>query len=406
MELSHNSQNDQKLQLTIFNTQPPHLYIGGVETRIIQVSKNLPPEIQTTVVCGTKKGFIQESTINKTRYVPSFCTNSVYPMDNWFFNQSISNNNRLLDASVFESHNVSGYKILQKLKSKGQSSRFIETIHGPLADEYAQSKNYPEKSLKDKLANRAMKYLLKTERTLAQEAQTIVTVSQYSRNKIVEYYQVEPSKIRIIPNGVDCQKYRPLENYSQTKKNLGIPDKQCVLYVGQLIPRKGLPHLIDAAEKIVKTYKETVFLIAGDGPLKERLIQRLQKSNLLNNFMFLGNVTGNRLVELYNCADVFVLPSATEGQGIVLLEAQAVQKPVVAFNVGAISESVANNESGLLVNPKTDEFAPAILKLLSDENLRTKMGKKGRELVKNNFSWKLCTERMLSLYNEVAGYSD
>ena len=81
------------------------------------------------------------------------------------------------------------------------------------------------------------------------------------------------------------------------------------------------------------------------------------------------------LSDVYNCADVFALPSIQEGQGIVLLEAQASAMPVVAFNIGGVNEAVRNGETGLLVKlGNTDEFADALLKLLSDKSLHEKMG--------------------------------
>jgi phosphatidylinositol alpha-1,6-mannosyltransferase len=106
------------------------------------------------------------------------------------------------------------------------------------------------------------------------------------------------------------------------------------------------------------------------------------------------------LPALYNCADVFALPSIQEGQGIALLEAQATAKPVVAFDVGGVSEAMVDKETGLLVKPDSRKLADAILKLLSSWSLREKMGVKGREFVSNNFSWDICAQKMLQVYRE------
>ena len=99
-------------------------------------------------------------------------------------------------------------------------------------------------------------------------------------------------------------------------------------------------------------------------------------------FKFLGNLKDDTLPTVYNCADVFALPSIQEGQGIVLLEAQASAKPVVAFDIGGVNEAVRNGETGLLVKlGSTEEFADAMMKLLSDRALREKMGANGRRFV-------------------------
>ena len=99
------------------------------------------------------------------------------------------------------------------------------------------------------------------------------------------------------------------------------------------------------------------------------------------NFKFLGNLKDDKLPAVYNCADVFALPSIQEGQGIVLLEAQACAKPVVAFNIGGVNEAVRNGETGLLVKlGNTDEFADALLKLISDKSFAGKNGSRWTEV--------------------------
>jgi glycogen(starch) synthase len=234
----------------------------------------------------------------------------------------------------------------------------------------------------------------------ARNADLIVTVSNYSKKRMSQFYDVDKSKVRVVPNGVDPQRFKPLQDLEQIKRQIGIDSKLCVLFVGRLIPRKGLPFLVEAAKRVVKEFKETIFVIVGRGPLENHLRAHLEKINLSKNFVFLGDVKERVLPALYNCADVFALPSIQEGQGIALLEAQATAKPVVAFNVGGVQEAVLDEETGLLVEPNSQELADAILKLLADWALREKMGKLGREFVANNFSWNICSQRMLRVYRE------
>ena len=175
-----------------------------------------------------------------------------------------------------------------------------------------------------------------------------------------------------------------------------------MLFVGSLIPRKGLPFLIEAAKKIVKENADTKFLIVGEGPLKTQMTTSLESANLSGNFKFLGNLKEDALSAVYNCADVFVLPSIQEGQGIVLLEAQASGKPVVAFDVGGVNEAVRNGETGLLVKRgSSEELGDALLRLLSNKPLREKMGANGRGFVTENFTWDICAQKMLKVYREV-----
>ena len=330
----------RKLSLAVFNTQPPHLYFGGVERRIVETAKRLRNEVDTSVYCGTKAGFKKTALVNGTTFVPCFSTDALFPLDNWFFNQTLSRAADAIKADVYEAHTVSGYGFLKALRKRNTMKPFIQTIHGVLADEYAQSFQDASPAFRAKLANLIMWQLSKIEEEAARNATLIVTVSKYSLKKIVQFYEVDKTKIRIVPNGVDPQKFRPAEGCERVKRSIGIDKKQCVLFVGRLIPRKGLPFLIEAAKRIVKERSETAFVIVGNGPLRNHLSAYLEKVHLSGNFVFLGDVNENVLPIIYNCADVFAFPSIQEGQGIALLEAQATAKPVVAFNVGGISEAL------------------------------------------------------------------
>ena len=390
-----------KFRLAVFNTQPPHLYFGGVERRIIETTKRLQTQADITVYSGTKAGFKKPMDINGVTFVPCYSTDKLFPLDNWFFNRSLSKKARAIDADVYEAHAVSGYGHLNALNKQGIKRPFVHTIHGVLADEYEQARENGYQSFRSRIANYFMHRLAKLEAETAKNATLIVTISKYSLEKIENHYGVDAAKVRIVPNGVDPEKFKPLEDQEAIKRQFGLGNEPCVLFVGSLIPRKGLPFLVEAAEKIVKKYSGTKFVIVGEGPLKNQLLSNLETANLSGNFKFLGNVKEDMLTALYNCADVFALPSIQEGQGIVLLEAQASARPVVAFDVGGVNEAVRNGETGLLVKRgSSEELADALLKLLSDKALREKMGANGRRFVTENFTWDICAQKMLNVYRE------
>ena len=390
----------KKLRLAVFNTQPP-LYLGGVERRILETAKKLQEKVDTTVYSGTKVGLRKPTMLNGIALVPCFSTDAVFPLDNWTFNQTLSRNADAIKADVYEAHTASGYGLLSAFKKRGWKVPFVQTIHGVLADEYAQAYLRGGLSFRSKLANLFMRQLAKNEEEAAKNATLIVTISQYSLRKIKQFYNVEPAKIRIVPNGVDPQRFNPAGGSEKIKHRLKVGNRQCVLFVGRLIPRKGLGYLVEAAKLVVKERKETLFIIVGNGPSKNKLVSDIDEAGLASNFAFLGDVSEQDLPAVYRCADVFALPSIQEGQGIALLEAQASAKPVVAFNVSGVTEAVQNGETGLLVKPSSSiELAGAILRLLADSSLRAKMGAKGREFVQKELSWEICAERMLKVYRE------
>jgi glycosyltransferase involved in cell wall biosynthesis len=391
-----------RFRLAVFNTQPPHLYFGGVERRILETTKRLQNKADITIYSGTKSGFREATTINSVNIVPCYSTDRLFPLDNWFFNRSLQKKASEMNANVYDAHAVSGYGFSKTLKKLGISKPLVHTIHGVLADEYEQAKKEESQSFRGWAANQFMKRLAKLEEETAKSATLIVTISKYSLEKIQQHYSIESDKVRIIPNGVDVEKFKPAENVEASKRQFFLDNVPCVLFVGSLIPRKGLHFLIEAAKEIVKVQPATKFLIVGEGPLKNNLTTSTEGANLLGNFKFLGNLNEHELAAIYGCADAFVLPSTQEGQGIVLLEAQAAAVPVVAFNVGGVSEAVRNGETGFLVKASSSvELAGALLRLLSNRGLREKMGKSGRKFVTENFTWDICAERMLKVYQEV-----
>lgn len=393
-----------KVRLAVFNTQPPHLYFGGVERRIMETAKRLSTNVNITIYSGTKAGFKKPTKVDGIGLVPCFSTDALFPLDNWFFNHTLVNDGGAIEADVYEAHNASGYAFLKSLRKRKPKAPFVQTVHGVLADEYIQTVAAGSLTPRERLASLLMWRLSRLEGESARNASLVVTVSNHSARRAAELYNVDKAKIRVVPNGVDAERFKPTKSADSFKQRLGLGNRQVVLFVGRLIPRKGLQYLVEAAKPIIKERSNTLFVILGDGPLRSKLTAQLMRVGISENFLFLGDVKENPLPSFYNCADVFAFPSVQEGQGIALLEAQASAKPVVAFDVGGVSEAVREGESGLLVERgNSDVLAEAILRLLSDSSLRQRMGSVGREFVMANYTWDICAEKMLEVYREAAG---
>ncbi len=394
----------EKPRLAVFNTQPPHLYFGGVERRIIETAKRLKANMDIAIYCGTKAGFKAPLDIDGARIVPFHSTDTVFPLDNWVFNRTMASMVGRIEADIYEAHAASGNGFVKALKRRKSKVPFIQTVHGVLGDEYLQAKRIGGLSLRDRAANLFMWQLSRVEGEAARNADIVVTVSKYSKTRIVELYGVDETRIRVVPNGVDPEKFKPVVVTGEFKAKYGLTGKRIVLFVGNLIPRKGLNYLIRAAEIVVKEDPNVVFVIVGKGPLRDRLVANVGERNLSGNFVFLSDIDDERLPAVYNMADVFALPSVQEGQGIAFLEAEASGKPVVAFDVSAVAEAVADGRSGLLMElGDSEKLGDAILRLLADEPLRQRMGIAGREFVLQNFTWDICAQKMLDIYNEAQG---
>ncbi|MCL1970092.1 MAG: glycosyltransferase family 4 protein [Candidatus Bathyarchaeota archaeon] len=391
---------NDKFRLGVFNTQPPQCYTGGVERRIKEVTHRLASQVDITVFSGTKAGFKALTIVNGVNIVPLCSTDRKYPLDSWTFNRSAART--FFDVDIYEAHNDSGYGLFTSLRRRGVKEPCIHTIHGVLAEEVNQAKLTGYASFQGRVVNYFMDYLARVEKKTAMEADLIVTISEYSFEKIQMLYDIAPEKIRIVSNGVDTEKYSPKENQAELKRGFGLREgSPVVLFVGNLIPRKGLMYLIEAAQRVVKTYLDTQFIIVGDGPLRVQLIDKLIDVNLLGNFTFMSGLTDDELAAMYGCSDVFVLPSIQEGQGIVLLEALSSGKPVVAFDIGGVNEVVINGETGLLArNRNSEELAEALLRLLGNFELRQRLGLAGRRVIEDNFTWDICARKMLKVYTE------
>ncbi|NJE29753.1 glycosyltransferase family 1 protein [Thermococcus sp. 18S1] len=206
--------------------------------------------------------------------------------------------------------------------------------------------------------------------------------------------------VRIIPNGVDDEVFRPLSERERErlKEELGI-EGDVVLYVSRMSPRKGPHVLLNAFSGIT----DATLVMAGSGEMLPFLKAQAKFLGIEDRVRFLGYVDGSLLPRLFGMADVFVLPSTTaEAFGIVILEAMAAGVPVVATDVGGIPEIIRNSESGLLVSPGNElELRNAIQKLLLDEGLRRWFGSNGRRAVEERYSWKKVTEGIEKAYENV-----
>ena len=181
------------------------------------------------------------------------------------------------------------------------------------------------------------------------------------------------NKLRVTYNAVDVERFRP-DQTSTFKEEMKIdPQKPVVLFVGNLVWQKGVEYLIRAKEFL---NVDAEIVIVGDGPLFEEL-KAIVEFEKMEGITFTG--ARNDIEKIMPAADIFVLPSLSEGRPTVILEAMASGKPVVATNVGGIPE-IVNEETGILVNPEDPVgLAEAIDELLQDKELQEKMGKTARK---------------------------
>jgi phosphatidyl-myo-inositol alpha-mannosyltransferase len=208
-----------------------------------------------------------------------------------------------------------------------------------------------------------------------------------------------PGEYQIIPNGVDLHRFsiqaEPLPQFADGKLN--------ILYLGRIEPRKGLKYLLQAIPRIRASYPNTRFIIGSDGPQRARYEQAVRRHGW-PDVIFTGRVPDEELPRYYASCDLFCAPSTgSESQGVVLLEAMASSKPVVASNIDGYRDVIRDGTDGILVAPRNGEaLAGALCRLLGDAAQRKAMGASGREHARE-FSWPRIATRIVDYYQVLIG---
>lgn len=201
----------------------------------------------------------------------------------------------------------------------------------------------------------------------------IITVSEQVKNEVISILRVPQSKVFTILNCIDTSLFVSTYDKKEIKRNLNITGNQkIILNVGRLTEAKGQTFLIDAIFKIKQNYPEIKLLIAGEGELREVLVQKSKALKLEDHVVFLGN--RDDIPELLSITDIFVFPSIHEGLPLALLEAMAAGRPIIATNIPAHRDLLSHMENALLVPPADSEaLAEAISKLLGSTQLSERL---------------------------------
>lgn len=239
------------------------------------------------------------------------------------------------------------------------------------------------------------KFIRPFERNLLNNANLVTAVSSFVAREIEISYGFSTNRIEVIGNAVDTEFFIPVES---KKKILYI------LFSGRLTSGKGLTDLLKSAEIVCKKIPSLSFFLAGVGPLEHSIRKIIKRRGLIQKIILLGQIDQKRLLEYYQKATVFVLPSHFESFPTVILEAMACGIPIVATAVGDVPKVVINGKTGFLVPPRDPEaLAQAIIKIFEDKSLRKKMGENCRKLVESRYSWNALSDKIIDYYAQITG---
>jgi glycosyltransferase involved in cell wall biosynthesis len=223
-------------------------------------------------------------------------------------------------------------------------------------------------------------------RLVGRRASRLVTVSEANKRFLAERVGIPPRRIQVIPNGVPLNNRASAASRSAHRANLGLnPDDAVIGTVGSVYPVKGHRYLVEAAASIVGRFPRAVFLIVGQGGLRDELEAHAAKLGIAAHVRFLGH--REDVADLMSIFDIFALPSLSEGMPLALLEAMAAGLPAVATQVGGVAEVLEDWKTGLLVPPGDGRaLADRVMTLLENPLLAKELGEAAQQIAETRFS--------------------
>ncbi len=241
---------------------------------------------------------------------------------------------------------------------------------------------------------------------ILKNASKIIIANSYTANLCSKFLKSE-DKIKVVNPGIKDSIKLDRESIEESRKRNNLENFRVLFSIGRLVERKGFDYTIMALNNIYKQNPESkiIYIIAGKGPDEEYLKKVAQSSfaeNWEDKIKFIGEIDEKEKWSLFYLCDIFIMPSRNisgdfEGFGIVYLEANLLEKAVIAGRSGGVPDAVVDGLNGLLINPENYlEISEAISTLLEKDDLRLEMGRRGRERALTEFSWK---KQIKEIYN-------
>ncbi|MCX6809820.1 MAG: glycosyltransferase family 4 protein [Candidatus Berkelbacteria bacterium] len=234
-----------------------------------------------------------------------------------------------------------------------------------------------------------------------QKAVEVTAVSHHTKKWLCKVFGAKfRNKVKVITGGIDLEAYsRDQISYASIEKKYNLKGKDVVMFIGRLTKEKGVEYLIDAAKNI-----DAEIIVIGDGSHRKYL-ENYTRLKGAKNIRFLGYIKPDETRQFYKRANVVVVPSVwDEPLGLVILEAMAMETPVVASNKGGIPLAVKDGYNGFLVRPRSAKaISETVNRILKDEILARKLGQNARKFVEERFGWKKAiVPKFVALYKKVS----
>jgi len=359
-------------------------FLGGGQMTVLGLAKNLNREKFEVSICSAEGGVLVDEA--RKHKIPHFAV----ALSKKFNCQSFKEISVILKENridILHTHGgVAGFYGRWTAKKSG-TPVIIHTHHGI---HYLHYRN--------PLLRRVYVSL---ERYFSRFTDSVVVVSEANKEMAHKHRLAPSSKIILIRNGIDIDKFTQRESPGKKMNDFGFELSHPVIgTVARLDHPKGVVYLLKAAKLIHRSYPQAKILIVGGGPLRGQLERKARSLGIEKQVLFLGERTD--VPELLSLFDVFVLPSLWEGLPYALVEAAALGRPIVATDIDGVRELIRDGETGLLVSPmQPEELAEAVSRLLGNKEQASRLGLKAKELIPPQYALSRMVKETQDLYLRV-----
>lgn len=360
-----------------------NLWIGGTEVVVENLCHSLDRRLFNVSVCHLKeRGNIGDDLHRENIDIVGIPSSKIFRRANYLSFLGLLKVIRNKKIDIIHSHTTYSLTDSALCKLFNPSIKLVHTFHFG---------NYPHES----------KRRMFLERVFSKVTDRLVAVGDNQRKTIEDAYGVRPSKMTKIWNGVKVSS-RSSEDFD-VRAVIGSEERLVVGTIATLYEQKGITFLLDVAARLKSEGEKVVFIVAGEGPLRKQLEQKCEQLGLAGTVCLVGWVK-DAAARLIPKLDVFFQPSLWEAMSVVLLEAMAAGKPIVATRVGENPKVIEHDRDGLLVDPRNiDQMVNALSHLIHEPHLRVRLGNEAKKTF-----YRACTaDRMAReyehLYLEVLG---
>ncbi len=266
----------------------------------------------------------------------------------------------------------------------------LATIH---ATEYGRNRG---------IHNELQQRIHEQELRLANAADRIIACSRFMAQQIRDVFAVLPTKLEIIPNGVDAQHFQDDFDRAEFRRQFAAEHEHIILHVGRLVAEKGIDVVLDAMPKLLELAPNVKVVIVGSGPALDSSRTRAAQESWAEHIIFTGFVSDEVRNRLYQVADAAMFPSLYEPFGIVALEAMAAGVPVVVSNSGGLAEVVDREETGVVVEAGSpDALAWGVVHVLEQPELSKQRAQRAYVKATTEYNWNTIAEHTARLYERL-----